>query len=535
MATLTYHRKQNGTTYVYRQESYWDKSKGRSATKQVCIGKLGKDDEIIYNRRFSDPCAREALERGEVVSESTVTGQSVVLAKVATETGLDRVLRKAFGLDLSCALLSLAYAVVASGDGTMYAAPVWIEDNDCPSHTDPPSSPSISKTLASVSQRAIEGFLKSWMCHRAKGKGNQYCFDITSVSSHSTKNNPYVEWGYNRDREKMAQINLALLTEVRGHLPTYYEILPGSMSDVRTVKVFTERMKRYEMGRIRMLLDRGFYSEANLKCLMDERIGFYIPVPAHIKWAQTLIDTHRDAVEMPEHIISVTDDRKDAVYGMAILDRLDGRRVWKHLYYDTARRTEHILTLFANLAAWEDELIRQDLKEQNHWAYDAYFTVKTTPQRGRKVTRNQEAINSYKADRAGYWVIITNCEKDAALALEGYRERAGVEQSFDDLKNELDMNRMRVHNSDTMRGRVLVQFLALILTSQIRATLGDAWARRDEFPKDARLSRRYSLRELMLRLGSYRKTRFSGKYGEVVSTPTKAQREIFTAFGLVIS
>jgi transposase len=294
-------------------------------------------------------------------------------------------------------------------------------------------------------------------------------------------------------------------------------------------------MKKYEVGWMRMLLDRGFYSEANLKCLLDERIGFYIPAPAGIKWVQDVIDAHRDEVEMGEHIISVSDDRKDAVYAMTILSKLDDRRVWKHLYYDTARRTEHILAFFANLATWEDELLRGDTKEANQWAYDTYFTVKSTPKRGRQVKRNQEAINTYKTDRAGYWIILTNCEKDAAKALEVYRERSSVEQSFDDMKNELDMNRMRTHNSDTMRGRVLVQFLALILASQIRATLHDAWARRDDVPKEVRLSRRYSLRELMLRLGSYRKTRFSGKYGEVVSTPTKAQREIFAAFGLNIS
>lgn len=54
MATLTYHRKPNGTTYVYHQKSFWDKSKSRSATKQVCIGKLGDDGEVIYNKNFSD-------------------------------------------------------------------------------------------------------------------------------------------------------------------------------------------------------------------------------------------------------------------------------------------------------------------------------------------------------------------------------------------------------------------------------------------------------------------------------------------------
>ena len=47
MATLTYHRKKNGTTYVYRQESYWDKSKKYSYTRQVCLGKLGDNGEVL--------------------------------------------------------------------------------------------------------------------------------------------------------------------------------------------------------------------------------------------------------------------------------------------------------------------------------------------------------------------------------------------------------------------------------------------------------------------------------------------------------
>jgi hypothetical protein len=51
--------------------------------------------------------------------------------------------------------------------------------------------------------------------------------------------------------------------------------------------------------------------------------------------------------------------------------------------------------------------------------------------------------------------------------------------------------------------------------------------------KDNGFSRRYTLSEMMLRLGSYRKTRFSGHYGEVLSTPTKAQRQLFAAFGLL--
>jgi transposase len=533
MATLTYHRKNNGVTYVYRQESYWDKIKKRSVTKQICIGKLGSNGEILYNKHFADPASREALERGETISESTTTGQSLVLSKAAADTGLDGVLRRVLGTETANVLMSLAYAVAASGDGTMYSAPIWIEENDCPAHTKPPTSQSISRILASLTQDEVDTFRAAWLRHRDKGASEQYCFDITSISSHN-RTNPFVEWGHNRDREKLAQINLALLTSVKTCIPTYYEVLPGSMTDIRTIKAFCDNMKMYGAGRIVTLLDRGFYSEANLERLLDERIGFFIPVPANIKWVQNTINVNRDAVEIPEHIISITDDRTDAVYGMTVLAKLNERRVWQHVYYDTARRTEHILAFFEALAVWEEELITGNTKESNQWAYDSYFTVKNTPKRGRKVMRRQTAINAYKADRAGYWVILTNCEKNAARALKAYRERSLVEQSFDALKNELDMRRLRTHSSDTMRGRVFVQFLSLVLTAQIRGTLSNAWAMREELPKDVRLSRRYSLKELMLRLGSYRKTRFTGRYREVVSTPTKVQRELFTAFGLEV-
>jgi hypothetical protein len=86
-----------------------------------------------------------------------------------------------------------------------------------------------------------------------------------------------------------------------------------------------------------------------------------------------------------------------------------------------------------------------------------------------------------------------------------------------------------------MRGRVFVQFMALVLTSQIRVTMANAWELRMEVPQEDRLARHYSLAEMMLRLGSYRKTSFSDRYGAVVSAPTKAQRTIFKAFGIEVA
>ena len=81
--------------------------------------------------------------------------------------------------------------------------------------------------------------------------------------------------------------------------------------------------------------------------------------------------------------------------------------------------------------------------------------------RGRQVKRNQVAINSYKTDRAGYWVILTNCEKDAASALAAYRERSFVESQFDDMKNDLSMSRFRTHNPNPTSGLLRAHIISI--------------------------------------------------------------------------
>ncbi|MFA6477660.1 MAG: hypothetical protein WCV67_05055, partial [Victivallaceae bacterium] len=45
---------------------------------------------------------------------------------------------------------------------------------------------------------------------------------------------------------------------------------------------------------------------------------------------------------------------------------------------------------------------------------------------------------------------------------------AVVENSFDGLKNQLDMKRLRIHTSAAMDARMFLQFLALIYICQIR-------------------------------------------------------------------
>ena len=153
--------------------------------------------------------------------------------------------------------------------------------------------------------------------------------------------------------------------------------------------------------------------------------------------------------------------------------------------------------------------------------YERYFIVKQTPKRGLSVKYNDEAIMQYRKRYAGFFCILSTTFKDPMEALEVYRDKDVVENSFDDLKNQMDMKRLRVHSAKAMDSRIFLQFLALILLSHIR-----------KIAKSSKTIKSMGTREIMEHLESITKITYEGRYGSVVSETSPAQREILSAFGI---
>ncbi|MEW5785722.1 MAG: hypothetical protein AB1767_11735 [Bacillota bacterium] len=112
-------------------------------------------------------------------------------------------------------------------------------------------------------------------------------------------------------------------------------------------------------------------------------------------------------------------------------------------------------------------------------------------------------------------MILTNDIKDPVEALMVYRNKDAVEKCFDDLKNQLDMKRLRIHSSASMDGRLFVQFIALIFMSALRKKM-----------RDTGLIEKYTVRELLLEMETLTQIHFSGKYGHILTEVTKPQRHI---------
>jgi len=167
------------------------------------------------------------------------------------------------------------------------------------------------------------------------------------------------------------------------------------------------------------------------------------------------------------------------------------------------------------LITYKEELESGKPKAENKEQYETFFIITTTPVQGMKISYNNDAVNQYIKRYAGFQAIFTTRFKDPDEALQVYRDKDIVEKCFDDLKNSLDMKRLRMHTIETVDGRLFVQFIALIFTSSLRRDM-----------RQSKLIEKYTVRELLLEMDPLTKIRYAGKYGQILTEITKPQREI---------
>lgn len=499
--------KKTGVTYVYEAVSYWDKDKKQSRNKQVCIGKLDLcSGELIPSKRSVPD--HPALKAPVVTASAEVVGPSIILDTIGKRLGLAKLLQSSFP-EVHQQVLTMAYYLTTRG-GPLSHCQAWCKSHKQP-FGEPLSSQRISEILYGITTDGRQTFLKKWMNKILED--DYLCYDITSVSSYSTLNE-YIKFGHNRDKEKLPQLNLAMLFGQKSCLPAYYQRMPGNITDVTTVHNLLKTFKALEVKSFNFVMDKGFYSKKNIDELLASRSRFTLPIPLNNKWVQHAIDDIHDSIHGPQGYRKL-DDEIIYVHSRLYPWGSENRRCYLHLYYNAQRRAIAVDRFNEELLRYKEELESERPVSENQKAYDAFFMIKTTPKRGVKVTYNDEAISRYISRYAGFQALLSNAIKDPVKSLQVYRDKDVVEKSFDDLKNQLDMKRLRMHRSASVDGRLFVQFIALILMSALRREM-----RRSD------LLEKYTVRELLEEMEALTKVKYSGKYGHILTEVTKPQREI---------
>ncbi len=362
-------------------------------------------------------------------------------------------------------------------------------------------------------------FLKAWA---GQHNANEYVvFDITSFSS-SAKKLDFLEWGYNRDREKPPQINFGIIYGEPSALPLFYTRYPGSIKDVSTLHNMVEYLEWLELSDTLFVLDRGFFSSYNLK-KMNANMRFIIPLPYSNKNAVTLIRKHKNDLASHSNAFRLN---KQIMYGVKNRIEIGSKRYYSHLYLDEKRRVEERERFLSKVLELEkkveepelcgnlDEL--QGFLSDTVKGWEKIFEIIERDGQYR-IKRKEKGINA-QLDKMGTMILLSNNRLDGKEVLRLYRRKDVVEKFFDSMKHDLERKRLRIHTQETFEGRLFLDFLALIIYSKISSVM-----RKEGINKD------FTVQELMYELKKIKLIQLGAKK-MIVTELSKKQREFFQSF-----
>ena len=475
MAAIVYQKnKKTGILYAYESISYWDKEKQQSRAKRRCIGRIDPETQkIIPTRKTKTPAERGKTKRGAVpttYSARSFYGATYLFDRIGENIGVTEDLKACFP-DSYRQILSIAYYLILEDKNPLSRFPRWAALHRHP-YGEVISSQRSSELFASIIEDARQRFF------RLQGKrriDKEYLsYDSTSISSYS-KSLRQVRYGKNKDHEHLAQINLSLLFGQESGLPFYYRKLAGNIPDVKTLRKLVADMNTLGYKKIKVVLDRGFYSAANINELYKNHMKFLIGAKISLKIVTSHLNTVRDkmrnwtyynqAYHVYAYSMPVTWNYvQDRPYkGDTIKAE---RRMYLHLYFCPERALEDEKAFNSKLSDLQEELVSGQRHPDHEKQYTKYFDVKTTPARGTKVIAKEDAMAEAKRNY-GYFALLSNEIKEPVRALEIYRNKDMVEKAFDNLKERLNLRRVAVSSEQSLDGKLFVQFIALIFLSYI--------------------------------------------------------------------
>ena len=157
-------------------------------------------------------------------------------------------------------ILSIAYYLILEDRNPLSRFPRWAAIHRHP-YGEGISSQRSSELFASMNEEARQRFFQ--LQGKRRIEREYLAYDTTSVSSYS-KCLRQVRYGNNKDHEPLEQINLALLFGQQSRLPFYFRKLAGNMPDVKTLRKLLADMNTLGYEKIKVVLDRGFFSAANI-------------------------------------------------------------------------------------------------------------------------------------------------------------------------------------------------------------------------------------------------------------------------------
>lgn len=492
-----------GRTYIKAYKMGWDKvAKKPKRVLRRHVGRLLPDGRIVISERFlldhpqyqgqewywganrrpvslaeyledfPTPPGTAASDEDTEMQDCISVGLSWAAIQIAQNNGVLKHLKQVFGQTLGEQLLYLAVYKLCGGT-SMMTYDFWRQQTWLPQNIRL-SSQKISQILTSIKKNQINAYFQ--LRHQRQGevwekiyeknpelKGQkiEYALDSTSISTYS--DNPLAQYGHAKRDESLKQINLTLVCDQRSGDVVFAHLYDGAVNDVASLQDVLYAMKRadFDLSNNILVSDRGYHSLINVQKMLNLDLSFVLGVKKQEDVIKQEFKKHRESL------------MNGAFYnGRLRASAYSYKEEWEqgtvktpvyvHLYRLDERYEQQRALIWENAADIIEVKANGDKVPSDQWDNYSRYLVERKDAEEKSVWMIDTAKMDQAAERATQFVLRSNCITNPFEALEIYRNRGIVEQDFNQMKNWVDGDRLRV-GAKAAEGKMFVTVLATSL------------------------------------------------------------------------
>lgn len=474
---ITYRRKGDIDYIYYEYDRIYDKTTKKTNPKRATIGKKSEEDPTKmlpnenYLKYFPDEDVPEVKERSKRSSCLRI-GAWIVIRKIIEEYNLCDILeryvkKKELGLLLDLS----AYSIITEGNAGQYYPDYAYHHPLFTNGMKIYSDSKVSDFLQSMTDELSVGFLNDWNESRDHREKIYISYDSTNKNCQAG-DIEIVEYGHPKVDTGLPVFNYAIAYDTENREPLFYEKYPGSINDVSQLQIMLDKAAGYGYKRIGFILDRGYFSQGNIKAMDKHGYSFVIMVKGMYDLVSSLVLEKKNTFEnkWANHI-----DEYD-VYGTTVKKKLyetDSKDRYFHIYHSVVKEGSERTLLSKKLRQMKAYLMSHTNEAVTFGpGFHKYFNLHYNEKNGVFLfPEDRISVIERENSLSGYFCIITSEKMTAKEALLLYKSRDTSEKLFRGDKSYLGDKSLRVYGDSAAESKIFIEFIALIIRNRIYSYL----------------------------------------------------------------
>lgn len=474
------------TTYInYEYDRVYKPEKKYNIPKRTTIGKQCEDDPTMMypNPNFMKyfPDAELPTDEGRTDHSSCIRiGTHLVMEKIIRESCLDRIVGSIYNHDDrgSGLFLDLAtYFIVTENNAGQYYPDYAYNHPLFTPNSKVYSDATVSRFIHEISVDEVVEFQNEWNAIKDHREKIYISYDSTNKNSQAG-DVEIVEYGHAKEDKGLPIYNYSIAYDTNNREPLFYEEYPGSIVDVSQLQCMLTKAKSYGYRHTGFILDRGYFSRENIRFMDKCGYDFVIMVKGKKSLVSESVLELKDSFENSR-------SKRIKQYGVnGITKRMkifasDKKDRYLHIYYNLNKAASERMQLEKRLDKMEEFLEKMkgqqvviDTSYERYYHLEYYHEGKDDGCFVGGIPK--ENVIERELKLCGYFCLITSEEMTAKEAINLYKSRDASEKLFSADKTFLGNRSARVHSSESLEGKMLVSFVALIIRNRMYTKIKDA-------------------------------------------------------------